>query len=132
MTTADEKRPPPGNEPVPDEHWLPLKRRIEWWQRLVMVATACMVIGGIALISAAWAPSWVALHVGAPLGILGVVLGYVSLSRGRRNLAKMRQLIIHYCGIDPDPAAKQYPPGCTCIRGALTDNPSCPHHRSTL
>lgn len=23
---------------------------------------------------------------------------------------------------------KSYPPGCTCIPGALTDNPSCPVH----
>lgn len=26
------------------------------------------------------------------------------------------------------PEVKQYPPGCTCIRGAFLDNPSCPHH----
>lgn len=23
---------------------------------------------------------------------------------------------------------KEYPEGCTCIRGALVDNPHCPHH----
>lgn len=23
---------------------------------------------------------------------------------------------------------KEYPEGCTCIRGALLDNPGCPHH----
>lgn len=26
---------------------------------------------------------------------------------------------------------KEYPPGCLCIRGALIDNPRCPHHPET-
>ncbi len=26
---------------------------------------------------------------------------------------------------------KEYPPGCLCIRGALLDNPRCPHHPET-
>lgn len=24
--------------------------------------------------------------------------------------------------------AEMYPPGCTCVRGAMLDNPMCPHH----
>lgn len=27
-----------------------------------------------------------------------------------------------------EPQVKTYPEGCTCIRGAMLDNPSCPHH----
>lgn len=26
---------------------------------------------------------------------------------------------------------KEYPPGCLCIRGAMIDNPRCPHHPET-
>lgn len=28
-----------------------------------------------------------------------------------------------------EPEVKTYPEGCTCIRGALLDNPTCPHHQ---
>ena len=27
-----------------------------------------------------------------------------------------------------EPEVKTYPEGCTCIRGAMLDNPRCPHH----
>jgi hypothetical protein len=88
--------------PVPDELWLPLKRRIELFNAVVIAAMACMVTATIALLSVWWAPSWVAWRVGAPLGIVGLVLGRVGLTRGKRELAKMRLLIIEYCGVDPE------------------------------
>jgi len=88
--------------PVPDELWLPLKRRIEMFQALVIVAMAAMVVGTIALLSVWWAPTWIAFRVGAPLGIVGLVVGRVATTGGRRELAKMRLLIIEYCGVDPE------------------------------
>ncbi len=30
--------------------------------------------------------------------------------------------------LSPEPELKGYPVGCTCVFGALLDNPSCPHH----
>lgn len=30
-----------------------------------------------------------------------------------------------------EPEVRSYPEGCTCVRGALLDNPSCPHHRDS-
>lgn len=26
---------------------------------------------------------------------------------------------------------KEYPPGCTCVRGAFLDSVTCPHHRDS-
>lgn len=33
--------------------------------------------------------------------------------------------------LPPGVEVKEYPPGCSCIRGALLDNPQCPHHRDS-
>lgn len=92
----------PPVRPIPDETWLPLKRRIQLFNALMMMASATMVVATIALLSVWWWPTWVALRIGAPLGIVGLVLGHVGITRGRRELAKMRQLIIEYYGVDPE------------------------------
>lgn len=33
--------------------------------------------------------------------------------------------------LPPGVEVKEYPPGCLCIRGALLDHPSCPHHQDS-
>ena len=66
-----------------------------------------------------WAPLIIA-------GVLFTLVGTLMLAPvmvHRRRLAEEWRLAR---------MRKSCPPGCTCIFGALTDNPSCPHHRSTL
>jgi len=49
-------------------------------------------------------------------------------------VAMLRQSIRRFRDVGRDfepavePEVKTYPEGCTCIRGALLDNPRCPHH----
>lgn len=87
--------------PIPDELWLPLKRRIELLQVVVIAAMITMSVASVALISVWWWPTWVAFRIGVPLGIVGTLVGHVGLTCGRRALADLRQLIIDYHGIDP-------------------------------
>jgi hypothetical protein len=59
----------------------------------------------------------IVLGIGAFLVCLAATyrLGY---SNGGRDMAQL------YTQYPP----RQHLPGCLCIRGAMVDNPSCPHH----
>lgn len=57
----------------------------------------------------------------APLATgLGIALAWGSWAWWRA-MDRHRALFVR-------PEVKTYPEGCSCIRGAFEDNPSCPHH----
>jgi hypothetical protein len=88
-------------QPIADELWLPLKRRLERFQVLAVVSMVLMVVAALAMMSVWWTTGWVAF-AGAPLGIAGLILGKLGLVGARRALAEMRLLIIEHHGVDPD------------------------------
>jgi hypothetical protein len=88
-------------QPMPDELWRLLKRRIERFHALAAVSMVLMVVAALAMMSVWWTTGWIAF-VGAPLGIAGLILGKVGLVGSKRALAEMRRLIIEYRGEDPD------------------------------
>lgn len=91
----------------------------EWTCLLAMIELLVEVLAPrrlrAVLATQLWAPL---ITAGFFFVVAGVLLGIPVMAYRARlaeewRLARMR---------------KAYPPGCTCIFGALTDNPHCPHH----
>ncbi len=90
------------SRPIPDELWLPLKRRLQVLKVMAMVSSACMVFGACGfLLSIATTFDWMAMRIGAPLGFIGLATALYVEPRGKRALADLRQLMIEYHGSDP-------------------------------
>lgn len=110
-----------------NERWL---TRLHWLGgfgkfAVCLALVECFVELLILLVAPRWVPAmmmriyWPLLLLGGG-GIGSMILFGVPLTLYRCRLIRLRTEAL---------LAKAYPPGCTCIRGALTDNPSCPHHR---
>lgn len=88
--------------PVPDEIWVPLMRRIESFNALLLASCWAMWIATAIMLLAADAWPELVIRFGAPLGVLGVITGAVGKHGGRRALRQMRMHIIYYTGHDPE------------------------------
>ncbi len=86
---------------IPEELWGPTVARVKLYNGLLMASNVAMWVATLAMLSVQWWPAWVAVRIGVPLGIAGLVAGAVSKKRGRHALDRMRLLLIEYGGVDP-------------------------------
>lgn len=86
--------------PVPDELWQSIQRRHELCATLLKIGTwANAIAAGLILLS----PMWFLVRVSAPFAFFALLTGALGIVLGKRNLARARQLMIEYHGVDPGP-----------------------------